>query len=228
MPTSGSSGCATANVAAAVDFITIHILPYWEDFPVAAGQAAAHVDAIRRKVAAAFPGKEMLIGEVGWPSAGRMREGALPSPANQARVIQDVLALAERENFHVNVIEAYRPALEAGAGRHGRRPLGALSTMPRAHSNSSGARRCPTIRYWRWQAAGGVVFAVLIFAAAFAARRKARRRRRCGWRWPRTRSAGGILIGWTVENVPLESLGVGGWLRSLALARGRVREPAGA
>ena len=41
-----------------------------------------------------FAGKEVIIGEVGWPSAGRMREGALPSPANQARVIQDVLALA--------------------------------------------------------------------------------------------------------------------------------------
>jgi len=30
--------------------------------------------------------------------------------------------------------------------------------------------------------------------------------------------AGGILIGWTVENLPLESLGVAGWTRSLALA----------
>ena len=37
------------DVAAAVDFITIHILPYWEDLPIAADQAAAHVEAIRRK-----------------------------------------------------------------------------------------------------------------------------------------------------------------------------------
>ena len=34
-------------VAAAVDFITIHILPYWEDIPIPARRAAAHVDAIR-------------------------------------------------------------------------------------------------------------------------------------------------------------------------------------
>ena len=40
----------------------------------------------------AFPGKEILIGETGWPSAGRMREGALPSPVNQARVLHEVLA----------------------------------------------------------------------------------------------------------------------------------------
>lgn len=41
----------------AVDFVTIHILPYWEDFPLPASVAAAHVDAIRRKVAAAFPAR---------------------------------------------------------------------------------------------------------------------------------------------------------------------------
>jgi hypothetical protein len=30
-------------------------------------------------------------------------------------------------------------------------------------------------------------------------------------------TVGGVLIGWTIANVPLESLGVGSWLRSLAL-----------
>src|SRR5882757_9761410 len=65
----------------AVDFVTIHILPYWEDMPVKAKFAAAHVDSIRKRMAVTFPGKEILIGETGWPSAGRMREGALPSRA---------------------------------------------------------------------------------------------------------------------------------------------------
>src|SRR6478736_5024132 len=46
------------DVANAVDFITIHILPYWEDFPVAAGDAMTHVETIRRRLVAAFPGKE--------------------------------------------------------------------------------------------------------------------------------------------------------------------------
>ena len=91
----------------AVDFVTIHILPYWEDFPLPASVAAAHVDSIRKRVAAAIPNKEIVIGEVGWPSAGRMREGALPSPSNQARVIEETVTLAQRENFRVNVIEAF-------------------------------------------------------------------------------------------------------------------------
>jgi len=36
-----------------------------------------------------------------------MREGALPSRANQAKVVSEILALAKRENFRVNLIEAY-------------------------------------------------------------------------------------------------------------------------
>src|SRR6478736_3571854 len=91
----------------AVDFVTIHILPYWEDFPIRARYAAAHVDQIRKRMAVAFPGKEILIGETGWPSEGRMRDAALPSRTNQARVVPEILDMARRENFRVNLIEAY-------------------------------------------------------------------------------------------------------------------------
>src|SRR5205085_5869003 len=83
----------------AIDFVTIHILPYWEDFPIKAKFAASHVDSIRRRMAVAFPGKEILIGETGWPSQGRMREGALPSRASQARVVSEILDTAKREGF---------------------------------------------------------------------------------------------------------------------------------
>src|SRR5450432_953547 len=75
----------------AVDFVTIHILPYWDDIPIRAERAAAHVDSIRQQVAAVFPGKDIFVGETGWPSEGRMRQGALPSRANQAGVISDIL-----------------------------------------------------------------------------------------------------------------------------------------
>src|SRR5437868_6553807 len=91
----------------AVDFVTIHILPYWEDFPIRAKFASSHVDSIRKRMAVAFPGKEILIGETGWPSEGRMREGALPSRASQARVVSEILDTAKREGFRVNLIEAY-------------------------------------------------------------------------------------------------------------------------
>jgi exo-beta-1,3-glucanase (GH17 family) len=205
------------DVASAVDFITIHILPYWEDFPVAAETAAAHVDAIRARVARAFPGKEILIGEVGWPSAGRMRDGALPSPANQARVIQDVLAVAARRNFDVNVIEAYdqpwKRALEGTVGGH----WGLIGDATREMKFAWGQ---PVSNHplWRWQAGGGVAFAALIFLTALLARRK-EPVPVAEWLGVTVSAiAGGALIGWTVENVPLESLRIGGWTRSLALA----------
>ncbi len=200
-------------VAAAADFITIHILPYWEDFPIPARNAAAHVDFIRRRVVEAFPGKEVLIGEVGWPSAGRMREGALPSPANQARVLQDVLALAARENFHVNLIEAYdqpwKRALEGTVGGH----WGLISDGTRQFKFVWG-EAVSNHPLWIWQAAGGIVFALVVFAVAFAARREARA---TAWLAVTGNAvAGGALIGWTIANIPLESLGVGGWLHSCA------------
>ena len=93
----------------------------------------------------AFPGKEVLIGEVGWPSAGRMREGALPSPVKQARVILDDLALSKRENFNVNIIEAFdqpwKRALEGTVGGH----WGLFEAATRA-PKFSGARQYPIIR----------------------------------------------------------------------------------
>ena len=181
-------------IAAAADFITIHILPYWEDFPIPARNAAAHVEAIRRKVVAAFPGKEVLIGEVGWPSAGRMREGALPSPVNQARVIQDVLALAARENFRVNVIEAYdqpwKRALEGTVGGH----WGLISDGRRQFKFVWGE---PVSNHplWAWQAVGGVALAVVVFGVAVLAGRKASP---LAWLAVTGNAiAGGALIGWT-------------------------------
>lgn len=94
-------------VAEACDFVTIHILPYWEDKPVAVTGAMAHVKWVREEVARRIPGKEIVIGETGWPSQGRMREGALPGLANQARFIRSFIALAEKEGWQYNLIEAF-------------------------------------------------------------------------------------------------------------------------
>ncbi len=129
------------DVANAVDFVTIHILPYWEDFPLPAALAAAHVDAIRKRVAAAIPDKEIMIGEVGWPSAGRMREGALPSPSNQALVIEETLALAQAREFPRQRHRGVRSALEALARRIGRRPLGHFRSQDRRAEIRSCRRR---------------------------------------------------------------------------------------
>jgi len=214
------------DVAGAVDFVTIHILPYWEDFPIPAREAAAHVDAIRAQMVAAFPGKDVLVGEFGWPSAGRMREGALPSPVNQARSMHEVLDHAKRENYHVNLIEAYdqpwKRRLEGTVGGH----WGLFDAYRREAKFACGGR-VSNHPHWPWQAAGGVGLVAVIFASALAVRRRAATAvdTRCWLRIAVIAMVAGILIGWTLANVPLESLTVGDWLRSLAWAATALASP---
>lgn len=94
-------------VAPATDFITIHILPYWEDKPAGIENAMAHLKETYAEVAARIPGKPILIGETGWPSEGRMRGDALPSTENQARFLRGFAQLAEHEGWNYNLIEAF-------------------------------------------------------------------------------------------------------------------------
>jgi glucan 1,3-beta-glucosidase len=206
-----------AELQNAVDFVTIHILPYWEDFPLPASLAAAHVDSIRKRVAAAIPNKDIVIGEIGWPSQGRMREGALPSPSNQARVIEDTLALGKRENFRVNVIEAFdqpwKRWLEGSTGRY----WGIYDRATKAPKFILGGA-VSDHPHWLMQALGGIVLAVLTFGAAAAV---GRGRSPTSFLWPRIAVLAflsAVMFGWTIELVPIESYSVGGWLRALALA----------
>jgi hypothetical protein len=91
----------------AVSFATVHILPYWEDDPIGIDQAVAHVSQIYKQVKTELKGKEVLIGETGWPSYGRQRQAAEPSLINEARFIREFSLLSEQENMPYNVIEAF-------------------------------------------------------------------------------------------------------------------------
>jgi glucan 1,3-beta-glucosidase len=94
-------------VADAVDYLTIHILPYWEDEPVGIDGAISHLRTILARMHAAFPARTLFIGETGWPSAGRMRDGAVPSRANQARYIREFVKVVGEEGVDYNVIESF-------------------------------------------------------------------------------------------------------------------------
>jgi len=204
-------------LAGAVDFVTVHMLPYWEDFPIPVDKAAAHVEAIRQQMVARFPGKEVMIGEVGWPSAGRMREGALPSPANQARFLQEVTANARAGHYRANVIEAFdqpwKRALEGTVGGY----WGVFDAYRREPKFTWGA---PVSNHpaWRRQAAGGAALAVLVFAVAGAlARRRGVEVSPNRWLGVAVIAAvAGVFIGWAWANIAIESLGVGGWMDGIA------------
>ncbi len=93
-------------LAGGVDFVTVHILPFWEDEPVSIDRAVDHVAAIRQQVANAFE-QPILVGETGWPSAGRQRDGAAPGRVAQARFVRELLTRANREGWDYNLIEAF-------------------------------------------------------------------------------------------------------------------------
>lgn len=94
-----------------VDFITVHILPYWEDEPVSIEHAADHVEKIVRQIEdkahSVGVDKPILIGESGWPSIGRQRGAAVPSVVNSARYIRDLIQVANRHGFDYNIVEAF-------------------------------------------------------------------------------------------------------------------------
>jgi exo-beta-1,3-glucanase (GH17 family) len=210
----------------AVDFVTIHILPYWEDFPIRAKFAAAHVDAIRRRMAVAFPGKEILIGETGWPSTGRMREAALPSRSNQARVVSEILDLAKRENFRVNLMEAYdqpwKRQLEGTVGGY----WGLFDSVKRALKYPPGVA-ISNYPFWKLQMASGMVLAVAVFAVAWLTlRRRPWTPRLASWvAVGVTATSAGVLLGIAADKMFYESYGLGGWLLWGSLLAAAIASP---
>ncbi|HEX7341543.1 MAG TPA: glycoside hydrolase family 17 [Rhodanobacteraceae bacterium] len=151
-------------LAKAVDFVTIHTLPYWENNPVPVGRAVAHVQAVYAGVQHAFPHKRILIGETGWPSAGRPRRDAVPSRVNEARYVREFLRYANHANIPYNLIEAFdqpwKRVLEGTAGGY----WGIFNANGHAKFSLHG----PVVnipRWWLGWVAGGIgalVFALLL------------------------------------------------------------------
>jgi exo-beta-1,3-glucanase (GH17 family)/cellulose synthase/poly-beta-1,6-N-acetylglucosamine synthase-like glycosyltransferase len=88
-----------------VDFITIHILPYWERLPV--DHAMDFFVEKYQAVHNAFPDKHIFVGEVGWPSAGKSFGDADPSLVNQALFLRRFVNYASETGIDYNIVEAF-------------------------------------------------------------------------------------------------------------------------
>ncbi len=102
-----------------VDFITVHLLPYWEGVPLDDA-----LNDVRRRYAHLqnlYPDKPIVIGEIGWPSNGDRYRYARPSVTNEAIFLRDWLAWARAHGIDYYVMEAFdQPWKEAlGEGRTG-------------------------------------------------------------------------------------------------------------
>ncbi len=88
-----------------VDFIAIHLLPYWEgvDVDVAVRFAVEKMDLLKKM----FPDKPIIIGEVGWPSNGRTKQSAVADVATEAKFLRRFLHKAGQEGYIYYIMEAF-------------------------------------------------------------------------------------------------------------------------
>jgi glucan 1,3-beta-glucosidase len=225
-------------VAESVDLVTIHVLPYWDDpSPVAIDAVQAHVRGIVVQARAAFPGKPMQIGEIGWPSAGRTRAGAAPTLVNEARFVREFAAQAAAIGLPYNLIEAidqpWKRVPEGTVGGY----WGILDADRGLKFPLSGP-----VREWpEWRRAAGITAALAVGLLVVLAWRVPRV---AWWRWPllgMAASAGAttlwmlvahlwaIAIGWTgaLWSAFLVALAIaGGGLLLTLLAGSAIPRPA--
>ncbi len=117
-------------VARHVDFITVHLLPYWEGVPRAG--AVDHVEKRYTAMQREYPNKKIVVGEVGWPSGGsRVPLKNLEQPnepivystasvSDEAQFIRGFLPLAKKLGIDYYLMEAFdQPWKRVNEGRTG-------------------------------------------------------------------------------------------------------------
>jgi exo-beta-1,3-glucanase (GH17 family) len=151
-------------VAPEVDFITLHLLPYWEDVPHGVDTALEHVRAIHDDFAQRFAPKPVMVGETGWPSQGRRRETAEPGPVSQARFVRGFVQMADRLGWQYNLIEA----IDQPWKRNNEGAVGGYWGLFDADRQDKGVLAGPvsTVPHWREAllASLAVMLAVLVLA----------------------------------------------------------------
>ena len=98
-------------VVEAVDVCLVHLYPFWDGQPIEKA-ADALVDnwSLLKKT---YPGKRLVIGETGWPSAGEAKDGAVPSPANQARYFAEFVRAVQTQAIDYFYFDMFDEAWKA-------------------------------------------------------------------------------------------------------------------
>src|SRR5689334_16285249 len=96
---------AHPELAQHVDFIGVHLLPYWEG--VAVDKAVEYSLTQFKRLQKTFPHKPIVVAEIGWPSRGRTHESAVASVANEALFLRRFLYRAQKEQITYYVMEAF-------------------------------------------------------------------------------------------------------------------------
>ncbi len=170
-------------LADAVDYLTVHILSYWNGVPVEEAVKAT-ID-LYGQIQRAYPDKRILIGEVGWPSEGMARKDkdsaygarvAEASPVAQGIFVRQFLIEAKKRNIDYNIVEAFdqpwKAKTEGGVGPY----WGLWDAGRQAKPELKG--QLINYQYWRYLAAAtiilGLPFALWIMRTELLLNRRGR------------------------------------------------------
>jgi exo-beta-1,3-glucanase (GH17 family)/cellulose synthase/poly-beta-1,6-N-acetylglucosamine synthase-like glycosyltransferase len=107
-----------------VDFIGVHILPFWNGIPVddAVDWTLGNYDEVVRVAHARGLDKRVILNEVGWPSQGLQRHGAIASPVNQGIYLRNFVREAKKRHIEYFIIEGFdqpwKAEFEGGVGAY--------------------------------------------------------------------------------------------------------------
>ena len=107
-----------------VDFVGVHILPFWNGIPVedAVAWTLGNYRAVQDALAARGLKKKVVLTEVGWPSQGLQRQGAVASPVNQGLFLRNFVREAKKNDIEYFIIEAFdqpwKAQFEGGVGAY--------------------------------------------------------------------------------------------------------------
>jgi len=91
-------------IAKHVDYLTIHYYPYWGGVKI--DNAVNKVFDVYYEIRDTF-GKEVVIGETGWPSSGRNLNQAVPSLGNQQIFVREFREIADARDIDYFFFEAF-------------------------------------------------------------------------------------------------------------------------
>jgi exo-beta-1,3-glucanase (GH17 family)/cellulose synthase/poly-beta-1,6-N-acetylglucosamine synthase-like glycosyltransferase len=104
-------------LAAEVDYISAHVLPYWEGLPPE--QAVPYAEQIHDRLQETFPDKNIVIAEFGWPSGGYNRGEAVTGRIEEASILRYFISTARRRGIDYNIVEAFDQPWKTNEGTVG-------------------------------------------------------------------------------------------------------------
>ena len=107
-----------------MDFVGVHVLPFWNGIPVkdAVDWTLGNYREVVRVMKARGLDKRVVLTEIGWPSQGLQRQGAVASPVNQGIFLRNFVREAKKDDIEYFIIEGFdqpwKAEFEGGVGAY--------------------------------------------------------------------------------------------------------------